>query len=292
MSSQKQPIIIKKIKKGHGGHHGGAWKVAYADFVTAMMAFFLLMWLLNMSSHEQRVRLAYYYKNFSIFEKSGAVAIGAEGETVSLSGQGQEQLNSPSDRTKPGSMSKVTDLTTHERLEHDLKYAITERLGEETGEQVLIDRVEGGLRIQVTDRDGRAMFKLGSATPRPLAKKIVNVIAKSIVDLPNKIMIEGHTDSYGFKNGGNYTNWELSSDRANAIRRLLVKAGVQVDRIARVAGYANTERLVQDVPMDPRNRRITIILLDEVPEEQSSRNKLINTKPERLDSVKKTEGQK
>ncbi len=260
--------------------------MAYADFVTAMMAFFLLMWLLNMSSTEQRVRLAYYYKNFSIFEKSGAVAIGSEGETVSLSGQGQEQLNSPSDRTSSGSMSKVTDLMTQKKTTQELKYAITEQLGEETGEQVLVDVVEGGLRIQLVDRDGRAIFELGSANPRPLAMEVVKVIATSIAGLPGKVMIEGHTDSYGFKNDGSYTNWELSSDRANAIRRLLVKAGVQTDRIARVVGYANTKRLVQDVPMDPRNRRISIILLDEAREEQGIREKLLHTKPERLNSAK------
>ena len=126
------------------------------------------------------------------------------------------------------------------------------------------------MRIQVVDRDGRAMFELGSAKPRPLAMEIVKVIAKSIAGMPGKVMIEGHTDSYGFKNDGSYTNWELSSDRANAIRRLLIKAGVQTDRIARVAGYANTKRLVLDVPMDPRNRRISIILLDEAREEQAT----------------------
>jgi len=286
MSNKPQIIIIKKVKKGHGGHHGGAWKVAYADFVTAMMAFFLLMWLLNMSSPEQRVRLAYYYKNFSIFEKSGAVAIGATGETVSLSGQGQEQLNSPSDKSKPSSMSKVTDMTTQEKIEQDLKYAITEQLGEDAGEQVLIDRVEGGLRIQVVDRDGRAMFELGSANPRPLAKKIVKVIAKSIAGLPNKIMIEGHTDSYGFKNNGQYTNWDLSSDRANATRKLLVKGGVSAKRIARVAGYADTNRLVPDVPMDPRNRRISIILLDEAQDKHNDMKMLIHSQPERLEPAK------
>lgn len=286
MSNKPQIIIIKKIKKGHGGHHGGAWKVAYADFVTAMMAFFLLMWLLNMSSPEQRVRLAYYYKNFSIFEKSGAVAIGATGETVSLSGQGQEQLNSPSDKAKPSSMSKVTDLTMQEKIKQDLKYAITEQLGEDTGEQVLIDRVEGGLRIQVVDRDGRTMFELGSANPRPLAKKIVKIIAKSIAGLPNKIIIEGHTDSYSFKNDGQYTNWDLSSDRANATRKLLVKGGVSAKRIAGVAGYADTNRLVPDVPMDPRNRRISIILLDEAQDKQNKMKMLIHTQPERLEPAK------
>jgi chemotaxis protein MotB len=268
MSAKKQPIIIKKVKKGHGGHHGGAWKVAYADFVTAMMAFFLLMWLLNMSSQEQRVRLAQYYKTFSIFEKGGTSMMSASAPSMDVMEQKRE-TSDPSSGARGqtgGSKVGVYDPSTvkAEKAVKDIQVTVKAKLGEELSRQIIIDRVEGGIRIQLMDGEGRSMFELGSALPRPITKDILGIIATSISDLPNKIVVEGHTDAYGSQNAkSSYSNWELSADRANAARKLLVQQGVDAKRISRVAGYADTENVIPDVPIDPRNRRVSIILLDQ-----------------------------
>jgi chemotaxis protein MotB len=246
-------IIIKKVKKVQGeGHHGSSWKVAYADFVTAMMAFFLLMWLITMVSPEKRARIATYFKHFSLFEQSGSSFLESTSEIMKESAG--EAPKVPQEIGKAGS-----DLMSKEDLKEKLKKEIEEKLAA-LKDQIMVDIFEGGVRIQVVDKEGNAMFERGSANLSPNAKKILSVIAENIKDLNNKVAIEGHTDAVSYSSN-KYTNWELSTDRASSARKELENNGLSPDKLARVAGYAATEPLVKDNPNDPKNRRISIILL-------------------------------
>lgn len=248
-----QKVIIKKIKKVSGeGHHGGSWKVAYADFVTAMMAFFLLMWLITMVSPEKRARIAAYFKHFSLFETSGSSFLESTSEIMKENAG--EAPKVPQELGNFGS-----DLMSKEDLKEKLKKEIEEKLAA-LKDQIMVDIFEGGVRIQVVDKEGNSMFERGSANLSPNAKKILGVIAENIKDLNNKVAIEGHTDGISYASN-KYTNWELSTDRASSARRELENNGLSPDRLARVAGYAATEPLVKDNPNDPKNRRISIILL-------------------------------
>jgi len=273
MSNQKT-IIVKKVKKhGGGGHHGGSWKVAYADFVTAMMAFFLLLWLLNMSSPEKRVRLSYYFKYFSIFSQSGTSFLSKSSEMFSESGQTHEKvfMDTPTDKRKLSNEKKNTNEGTAgggtntsddsaylKGMEKALKQVMVDKLGD-LKDQVLVDTVEDGIRIQMIDKDGSDMFELGSSRLTPKAKEILHVIGQNIKDLPNNIIIEGHTDALPFA-GRDYSNWELSTERASSARKELEANGLDPQRIMRVAGYADKDPLIKENPADPRNRRISIIL--------------------------------
>lgn len=244
-----QKIIIKKVvKKGHGSHHGGSWKVAYADFVTAMMAFFLLLWLLTMVSQEKRAVLSQYFKHFTIFEKSGQSFMDA---SSGISAQGALTVQVVKGPTLP--------IMKPEEFKEVLKKAVEEKLGD-VKDQIFVDIFEGGVRIQLIDKEGKPMFNLGSATPTPLALRILTVIGESIIPTPNNIAVEGHTDSLAYR-GTTYTNWELSSERALAARKVLEKMGINESRFSRVSGYADTSPFVKEDTTDPRNRRISIILL-------------------------------
>ena len=248
----QQPIIIKKVKKGgHSGHHGGSWKVAYADFVTALMAFFLLMWLLSMTSSEQKAQLSDYFQNFSIFESAG---VSSMKKTADIFDQPLE--SAPIQMRNPGETEKGM---SSEKLVKKLKQAVAEKL-EAIQDQILIDIVEGGVRVQIVDAEGHMMFSLGSAEPTEEAKKILQLVSENIRDLNNRIAIEGHTDAAPFA-GGQMTNWELSTARASAARRELERNGLVSGRIARVVGYADQELYVKTDPRDPKNRRISIILI-------------------------------
>jgi chemotaxis protein MotB len=250
MADKKSTIIVKKIKKGHERHHGGSWKVAYADFVTAMMAFFLLMWLLAMVSPEKRAALAEYFKHFSLFEKSG--------QSFMMEGQ-QQLLQKGGEDVKTFDFGEGKAALTPEDLKEKLKKAIEEKL-RALKEQAMVDIYEGGVRIQLVDLEGKSMFQPGSAQLTPSAKEILKLVGENIKDLPNRIAVEGHTDASPLK-VGRITNWELSTDRASSARRELESNGIDPTRIARVVGYADTELLYKDKPDDPRNRRISIILL-------------------------------
>jgi chemotaxis protein MotB len=251
MAEKKSTIIIKKIKKGHKGHHGGAWKVAYADFVTAMMAFFLLMWLLAMVAPERRAALAEYFKHFNIFESPG--------QTFMMEGQMQMlQEPTPDVKAAPQFLEGDTGIS-QEDLKEKLRNAIEEKL-QALKDQIIVDIFEGGVRIQIVDMVGKEIFRLGSAEMTPITREIMKIVSENIKDLPNRIAVEGHTDASPFA-GGKITNWELSTDRASSARRELERNGIDPERIARVVGYADTELLIKDNPRDPRNRRISIILL-------------------------------
>jgi len=244
MADKSKTIIIKKVKKSHGGHHGGSWKVAYADFVTAMMAFFLLLWLISMVTPEKRAVLADYFRNFNVFQQGGRSFM--------------EQSSSIHSEMK-SSPEVVTGEMTVEDIKEKLKAAIEEQL-KSMKDQIIIDIVDGGVRIQIVDLEGSPMFPSGSADPNEKCRQILKVVAENIKDSTGRIAVEGHTDAAPFKKSG-ATNWELSTARASAARKELDRDGIDPNRVARVVGYADTEPLIKEDPADPRNRRISIILL-------------------------------
>lgn len=251
MDNKGKTVIIKKIKRGHGSAHGGSWKVAYADFVTAMMAFFLLMWLLSMTSDEKRARLAEYFKNFSIFDQAGTSFLEQNSNIKQETGG---EIQAEKEKTKG-----LTEITPKD-LAEKLKKAVKERLaGLEN--QVIIELAEDGVRIQIIDPDG-SLFPAGSAEPTPKLKQILKVVGDNIKIMSNMIALEGHTDASPY-NVGKSTNWELSSQRASAARFLLGEYGVEPDRVARVVGFADKQLYISNDPKDPRNRRISILVMQD-----------------------------
>jgi chemotaxis protein MotB len=289
-------VIIKRIKKGgHGGHHGGAWKVAYADFVTAMMAFFLLMWLINTTTPEQKRGIADYFAPQSIAETvSGAGGVlGGKvmGEDSSKAGGAASvfQKNSP---TSPANPTRSTQTGTAHGGTADaagagtsdghgtasaqdgdfahaaeaIHQAIQDNPDIATlSKQVMIDNTPEGLRIQLVDQDGRPMFQQGTSEPMPYTKRLLAEIGRIVDRLPNRVSISGHTESATFEGPGGMTNWELSSARANAARALLSAGGLAQDRIYEVAGKAGSEPLLPEDPNASANRRLSIVLLREAP---------------------------
>jgi len=292
-------VVIKRIKKGgHGGHHGGAWKVAYADFVTAMMAFFLLMWLINTTTPEQKRGIADYFAPQSIAETvSGAGGVlGGKvmGEDSAKAGGAASvfQKNSPTSPSNPtrstqngqahggasdaqaqGATGSADGHGTATQQDGDfaqaaeaIHQAIQDNPDIATlSKQVVIDNTPEGLRIQLVDQDGRPMFQQGSAEPMPYTKRLLAEIAKIIDRLPNRVSISGHTEAATFEGPGGITNWELSSSRANAARALLTSNGLDQDRIYEVAGKAGSEPLLPEDPNASANRRLSIVLLREAP---------------------------
>jgi len=251
MKDQKAKIVIKKVKKITGGAHGGSWKVAYADFVTAMMAFFLLMWLLNMTSAEKRARLSMYFKHFSIFAQSGESFMAKSSEVFNEAGE---------QKTKVPREMQGNYETKPEQFKEAIKKAIEVKLGD-IKDQVIVDVFEGGVRIQLVDKLGKPMFDLGSSEPTSLATRIMQVVGDNIRAMPNPVSVEGHTDSLAFRSSATRGNWELSTERALAAKKQLERFGLDPIRLTRVAGYADTVPFIKEDPEDPRNRRISIILL-------------------------------
>jgi chemotaxis protein MotB len=286
-----QPIIIKKIKKG-GGHHGGAWKVAYADFVTAMMAFFLLLWLLNVTTDEQRNAISNYFDptHPKISEATsgaggvmGGLSMAKEGAMTTtvqnISVQASTNVNQRSNQKSPDKYKSNMEASTLERAKEMLRKEEEKRFKtaeeqikkaiesdpelKELAKNLLIDMTPEGLRIQVIDQDGKPMFASGSAEMYPYTQKLMNKVATIIQKLPNDVSIRGHTDSVPYGKDAKYTNWELSTDRANSSRRVLLMSGMPPERINNVVGKADTDHLFPKTPTDARNRRISIILLKE-----------------------------
>ena len=255
MEERQQPIIIKKRKKHHDAAHGGAWKVAYADFITALMAFFLVMWLLAMVAPQKRAAMAEYFREYSVFKESGKSFMDKTSQVLRQPDQGF--MKTAQDTTKGSGGGKITA----EDLMKKLKTSIDDKL-KSVKNQVLVDIMEGGVRVQITDNEGSMMFPLGSAEPTPKAKEILRLVTENIANIENRIAIEGHTDAAPFKNVQT-TNWELSTARASAARRELESNGIAPSHIARVVGYADQELFIPDNPRDPRNRRISIIVLQE-----------------------------
>lgn len=292
MAEEKAPIIvIKKVIKGGGGHHGGAWKVAYADFVTAMMAFFLLMWLLNATTEQQRKGISEYFDPTPMEVSSNTSGAGGVmgGLTVSEVGSRaadnqpivhNDQQPNPDADDKPTTKTNLNAQDLEQAAEEKLRAELEKREDakfEQVKEQLeqaiqnsdlkgltknlVVDMTPEGLRIQIVDRDGESMFPTGSAVPYEKTVNLLTSVADIIKAMPNQISVRGHTDSAPYSMGANYTNWELSADRANASRRVLLKAGIDIKKLSNVVGKASTEPLKTDNPLDPQNRRISIILL-------------------------------
>jgi chemotaxis protein MotB len=286
-------IIVKKIIQG-GGHHGGAWKVAYADFVTAMMAFFLLLWLLNVSTDEQKNAISNYFDpSHPQVSQSQSGAGGVMGG-LSMTPQGamatkvQDLVSPAPSGASATSKNKNTKLNHRQtsnanptiekakemmRKEEEKKFKEAEQKIKDAIEKdpelkdlaknLIIDMTPEGLRIQIVDQDGKPMFPSGSAKMFEKTEKLLQKVAGVIVALPNELSVRGHTDSVPYGSDATYTNWELSSDRANASRRVLLESQIPVTRMNNVMGKADTEHLIKDKPEDPQNRRISIILLKE-----------------------------
>lgn len=252
MKNEKPVIIIKKVRKRHHGRsHGGSWKVAYADFVTAMMAFFLVLWLISMISPEKRARVANYYKHFSVFTESGTSFMDKTSELFSETGEAEEKI--------PAELQGSFNNMARDTVKGEIKKAIEEKLSD-IEDQVIVDIFEGGIRIQLVDKEGKSMFDLGSSELTPIALRILHVIGDNIKSLPNAVAIEGHTDSLAYSST-RYSNWDLSTERALTARKALEKHGLTPDRVTRVAGYSDTVPFIKENTEDPRNRRISILLM-------------------------------
>ncbi len=285
MADEKAPVIVvKKVIKGGGGHHGGAWKVAYADFVTAMMAFFLLMWLLNATTEEQRRGISEYFDPTPMEVSSqtsgaggvmGGLTVSTEGARVNDVQPIVHNNNPPSPNVQmqidPEQMKKEelqAELEKRENAEfQEVKDKIEEAIQDselkDLAKNLMVDMTPEGLRIQIVDQDGESMFPSGSARPYEKTVKLIDMVADIIKSMPNQISVRGHTDSVPYAKGADYTNWELSADRANASRRVLLDAGIEKKKLSNVVGKADTEHLKPEAPNDPQNRRISIILLRE-----------------------------
>jgi chemotaxis protein MotB len=273
------PIIIKRVKKQAHGHHGGAWKVAYADFVTAMMAFFLVMWILGAGTREQKAAISQYFKNPSMTQGNATVAPpgqmgpgGASDAAVQLGGAmdlshgpGKDRHNGP-----PGAASKeeidkrarAQEKARLQELMQQLHAAIQNSQAlAPFKDQLLLDITSEGLRIQIVDKLNRPMFDLGSAQLKDYTRAILGELGTFINRVPNRISITGHTDDAPYINERDYSNWELSTDRANAARRALLAGGMDKGKTARVVGLAASVPLDKTHPANPINRRISIIVM-------------------------------
>ncbi len=265
---EKRPIIIKKVRKGHHGHHGGAWKIAYADFVTAMMAFFLLMWLIGSTSQADLKGIAEYFENPWRVSMSGGS--GAGDATAVIKGGGEDLTRSTGQvkKTNEGKRDIVTRAEEEEtkRLEA-LRKELLKRVEENPElnryfDQVRVELTRDGLRVQIIDEAKRPMFRLASDEMEPYAREILTELAPAIAALPNRVSISGHTDARPFARDVWFSNWELSADRANAARRGLVSSGLPASQIVRVAGLADSVPLNREDPYAAINRRISILVLN------------------------------
>lgn len=270
MADQQPEVKIRIVEKkgGHGGAHGGAWKVAYADFVTAMMAFFLLMWLLNSADKNTKAGIAGMFQDPNFFNTERGKEIlsnygkgilpGGRGMAPGPDGGGTPDAEAAQERERKALQSAadaIQDAFQNDALLQAFK------------DQVRLDFTDEGLRIQIQDKAARVLFDSGSAKLKPYTLSILQEIARELGKLPNKVVIGGHTDSQQYP-GQAYTNWELSTERANAARRVMESAahGLRPDQIRRVTGYADTMPVEGLDPKDPQNRRISIVVLSSASE--------------------------
>jgi chemotaxis protein MotB len=281
MSDQKPPIIVKRIKKVAGGHHGGAWKIAYADFVTAMMAFFLLMWLMGSTTKGDLEGIADYFKTpLKVAMQGGS----GSGDSSSVIKGGGTDLTRKTGQVKKGeteaekkSYNLKAAQAELERIEASNLKQLKGRLEQaidvnptlrQFKRQLLIDITSEGLRIQIVDEQNRPMFNLASAELQPYTKIILQEIGLMLNDVKNRVSLSGHTDAIQYANSGRgYSNWELSADRANASRRELIAGGMDDSRMLRVVGLGSSVPFNDAGPHDPVNRRISIIVMNKRTEE-------------------------
>jgi len=284
---QLQPIIIKRVKKGGHAAHGGAWKIAYADFVTAMMAFFLLMWLLGSTAKGELEGIAEYFQNPIKVSLMGGAGTGNSDSILpgggrDLSKQAGQVDSGDAERAAKmmGAQMARADDIKRERLRQeqarlDELEANIRNLIESKPElaafkdQIQLQKTPDGLSILIVDNQNRPMFDTGSALVRPHMREILQTIGKAMGKVENRITLSGHTDATPYGNGDRgYSNWELSADRANATRRELVAGGLPDDKLVRVEGLASSRLLFPDRPNDPANRRISIVIMTREAEER------------------------
>jgi chemotaxis protein MotB len=272
----QRPIVIKRIKKVSGGAHGGAWKIAYADFVTAMMAFFLLMWLLGSSTKAQMQGIADHFNTplkVALFGGDGA------GDASSLIKGGGEDLTKRAGQVKKGDI-EPTDAKSRAEAEkretsrlQDLKERLDQAIARnpqmtQFKNQLKVDMSRDGLQIQIIDDQNRPMFDSGGAVMKPYTRIILREIGRTLNDVPNRISLSGHTDAVPYSGGERgYSNWELSADRANASRRELVAGGLEDGKVLRVVGLGSAVPFDAENPNAPVNRRISIIVMNRKAEE-------------------------
>lgn len=281
------PIIVKKIKKSSGGHHGGAWKIAYADFVTAMMAFFLLMWLLGSTSKAQKEGISEYFKTPLKVVLMGP-SVGASDSALKNTGgkdvtlkQGQvKPVDGDPGRNKMikekelKEMLKQAEKAKLEQLKSKIEQAIDDNPElKQFKSQLKLDMTSEGLRIQIIDEQNRPMFENARADLQPYAKKILHEIGKTLNGVENKISLSGHTDATPYANGEQgYSNWELSADRANSSRRELIAGGMDESKLVRVLGLGSATLMDKENPFNPINRRISLIVMNKEAEEELLRD--------------------
>ncbi|WP_323815249.1 flagellar motor protein MotB [Cellvibrio sp. NN19] len=270
MEKGASPIIIKK-KKGHGhGHHGGSWKVALADFMTAMMAFFLLMWLLGSTSTEEQKAIAAHFQDpgseYVVGEGGADLGIISQDQPLQRTDAAEPTDDTANDREMTeDELQKELERIEREQLE-ELKKQLeaeidSDAVFQQIKDQILIDFTALGLRIQIVDKDQRPMFDIGSANLQKWSADVLRALAPIVNKVQNKISITGHTDATPYGVGAKYTNWELSADRANSARRALLEGTYPESKVATVQGMGSAAPLVVDKPTEPINRRIAIIVL-------------------------------
>lgn len=285
----EEAIIIKKIKKGGHGHHGGAWKVAYADFVTAMMAFFLLMWLLAASSDAQKQGISEYFtptmglKDSKGIGFNGGLSAAPEGDSrtdktdvglvMGQVKQGEDvdvpnitQGKAKPDATEAAQIAKAeedvqADKETFENTAEEVKQALEEPELKDYSNNVMIQETPEGLKIDMIDDPQKPMYIPGQSSLTDMGKKVLDSMSRVVAKTPNNIAINGHTDSPSGAMNPQYTVWELSTDRANAARRFLATTALEKDRVVKIVGFADQELLVPNEPSNPRNRRITLLVM-------------------------------
>ena len=286
MSEDVRPIVVKRVKKVAGGHHGGAWKLAYADFVTAMMAFFLLMWLLGSTANGDLKGIADYFQNPLKVSMSGG---SGAGDATSILKGGGKDLTSSSGQVKRGDVESARTGPTLRELKAEqlrkefearertaltgLKQKIENLLDvnpalRQFRNQLMLDVTPEGLRIQIIDEKNRPMFDTSSAELKPYSKVILREIGKALNEVPNKVSFAGHTDAARFGGGEKgFSNWELSANRANASRREMIAGGMDENKVLRVVGLSSTVLFDRNDPLSPANRRINIVVLNKRTEE-------------------------
>ncbi len=240
MAAKTQPIIVIKKKGGHGGHHGGAWKVAYADFVTAMMSLFIVLWLMGSSEKVKRAVAGYFNDPKGTGSQLGTTMTGT-GETVS--------------HVSTNDLEKLKD-----KLEQEIK---ARKDLEELSKNIEITITPEGLRIELIEGKNGTFYEIGSARLSAPGQELLSLLASELKTLPNSLLIEGHTDATPYSNDNGYSNWDLSADRANSARRLLQQDGVRANQVTQVRGYADQMLRVKNNPTDPSNRRISILVKNE-----------------------------
>ncbi|MEW6480744.1 MAG: flagellar motor protein MotB [Pseudomonadota bacterium] len=277
-----QPIIVKRVKKGGHAAHGGAWKIAYADFVTAMMAFFLLMWLLGSTTQGDLKGIADF---FNQPVKVSLLGGDGSGNSDSIITGGGKDLSASSGRVDGGDAERAAKevglqmAKTEARRQDELRIDLLQKKVQELiannpalkefGNQIQIERTQDGLLIQIFDAQNRPMFDVGSAIVKPYMRDLLRQIGLTLVDVENRIVLSGHTDATPYGSGDRgYSNWELSADRANASRRELVAGGLPDDKLVRVEGLASSRLLNSRDPNAPANRRISLLVMTKEAEER------------------------